>query len=92
MAYHNRGCLGSYDFDHIVEYARKRFIDGIDTVSLMNQARSETEKEEIALVCLLSVDDDIVKEIQLHCRHADSCTLTNCRGLLREMIEKELAK
>lgn len=92
MAYRHRGCLGEYDFDHIVGYARKRFIEGIDTVSLMSQAKSDTEKEEIALVCLLSVEDHIVRDIRLNCRYSDTCRMTNCREILRNMIEKELAE
>ena len=91
MVCHNRGCLGHYDFDQIAVHARKRFIEGIDTVSLMNQAQSETEKEEIALVCLLSVDDDVVEDIQLNCRYASSCKLTNCRDKIRDILERELA-
>lgn len=91
MVCHNRGCLGKYDFDHIAMYARKRFVEGIDTVSLMRQASSETEREEIALVCLLSVEDTLVRDIQLNCRYADSCKMTNCRNMLRSMISRELA-
>jgi len=91
MVCHNRGCLGKYDFDQIALYARKRFIEGIDTVSLMNQAKSETEREEIALVCLLSVDDEVVKDIQLNCRYAGTCKLTNCHDKLRDLLEKQLA-
>ena len=92
MVRRNRGCLGDYDFDHIAMYARMRFVEGIDTVSLMSQASNDTEREEIALVCLLSVDEATVQEIQLNCRYADSCKITNCRSLLREMINAELAR
>ncbi len=92
MACHDLSCLGNYDFDQIAMYARKRFIEGVDTVSLMNQANSEKEREEIALVCLLSVDDDLVKDIKLHCRHSETCMLADCRDKLRSMLEKELSK
>lgn len=92
MVCHNRGCLGNYDFDQIALHARKRFIEGIDTVSLMQAAKSETEKEEIALVCLLSVEQNVVKDIQLSCRYASTCKLTNCHAMLRDMLDKELAE
>ena len=91
MVNRTRGCLGDYDFDHIAMYARKRFVEGIDTVSLMSQAGSEKEREEIALVCLLSVKDEVVNDIQLSCRHANSCKITNCRDKLRDLINDELA-
>ncbi len=92
MASHDLSCLGKYDFDQIAMYARKRFIEGIDTVSLMKQARSEKEKEEIALVCLLSVEDEIVEDIKLSCRYSKTCMLTDCRDKLREILEKEFSK
>ena len=87
----NPRCLGNYDFDHIAYFARKRFVDGIDTISLLQQAKTRREKEEIALVCLLDVEDDLVRDIQLDCRHAGKCSVTDCRDRLRKMIEQDLA-
>jgi len=90
MANRNPGCFGHYDFDSIADVARKRFIDGCSTVSLLEQAQSETEREEVALVCMLDVEDKTVLDIQLDCRHADDCKVTNCREKLRRLIETEL--
>ena len=59
MACSTPGCLGNYDFDHIAYYARKRFVEGYDTVTLLEQARTEQEKEEIALVAMLDIEDNI---------------------------------
>ena len=91
MAYYNHGCLGNYDFDHIAGYARQRFIDGVSTLDLMQQAQSTRDKEEIALVCLLDVDDEVVKDMKLSCRFADACKMTNCRRMLKGMIDSEIA-
>ena len=91
MTCHNPGCLGNYDFDRISFYARKRFIEGCDTVTLLRQAGSDSEKEEIALVSMLDVEDDVVRDLQLSCVHAGTCKVTNCRTLLKAMIEAELA-
>lgn len=90
MTCHNPGCVGNYDFDRICYYARKRFIEGCETVALLQQARSEREKEEIALVCLLSVEDDVVQKLELSCAHDHSCKITNCRALLKTLLEAEL--
>ena len=90
MVNHSAGCFGNYDFDHIAKYAKKRFVDGNSTISLLKQARSETEREEIALVCMLDVDDEVVLDIKLDCRYADDCKVTNCRDKLRKLIETEL--
>jgi len=87
----NPGCLGNYDFDHIVYYARKRFIEGYSTVSLIAQAASQREKEEIALVCLLDVEDEKIKNLKLSCRHSDTCKVTSCRDRLKKMLESEMA-
>lgn len=90
MANHSPGCFGNYDFDNIANFARKRFVEGNSTISLLEQARSETEKEEIALVCMLDIDDEIVLDINLDCRYADDCKVTNCRDKLRNLIATEL--
>ncbi len=90
MANHSPGCFGNYDFDNIAKFAKKRFVDGNSTISLLKQAHSETEREEIALVCMLDVDDEIVLDVKLDCRYADDCKVTNCRDKLRKLIEIEL--
>lgn len=90
MANRSPGCFGNYDFDHIAHYAKRRFVDGCNTITLLSEAKSETEREEIALVCLLDVEDELVLDIQLGCRYADECKVTNCRDKLRTLIETEL--
>ncbi len=90
MVCHNPGCLGNYDFDHIAYFARKRFIEGFNTITLMELASTEREKEEVALVCMLDVEDEKIKDLQLSCRHSTTCSVTNCRTKLRKMINEEL--
>lgn len=90
MACHNPGCLGNYDFERISFYARKRFVEGRNTIELLEQAGSEREKEEIALVSLLDVEDDVIRNLQLSCKHAGQCKVTNCREKLKVMIEEAL--
>lgn len=87
----NPRCMGNYDFENIARYAKKRFIDGFDTVALLEQAKTAREKEEIALVCMLDVDDNLVQDLRLDCRHADQCKATDCRDRLRKLIEQDLA-
>jgi len=80
-------CLGDYQFTRIAEYAKKRYIDGISTVTLLSQANSEREREEIALVCLLDVEDNEVKNLKLTCKYADKCKIDFCRDVLRKLIQ-----
>ncbi len=92
MACYNPGCLGNYDFEHIAFFARRRFVEGCDTVALLEQANSECEKEEIALVCLLDVSDDKLRDLQLSCRYAGQCKVMDCRDKLRKMIKEDLER
>ena len=85
------GCLGNYDFDHIAYFARKRFVEGYDTVTLMNLATSEQEKEEIALVAMLDIEDNVIQDLSLECIYAAECKVTTCRQKLKKMIEEDLA-
>ena len=89
MVFKNPGCLGDYDFDRIACFARKRFIDGVSTIALMEQASCDREKEEIALVCLLDVEDDMVRALHLDCKYKNECEITNCRKVLRQLIENQ---
>ena len=91
MACQNPRCLGNYDFDRIAFFARKRFVEGCNTVTLLEQAESECEKEVIALVCLLDVEDNKIRDLQLSCKHADLCKVIDCRDKLKIMIEEDLA-
>jgi len=84
-------CLGNYDFDKIAYFARMKFIEGYSTIELLKLASSEHEKEEIALVCLLDVDDDNIRDLQLSCKYAGVCKSIDCREKLKSMIEEELA-
>lgn len=85
-----RKCRANYDFDRIADFAKKRFVDGINTVALLERAESIREKEEIALVCLLDVEDDKIRDLQLCCTHSRICKVMDCRDRLKKIIEKEL--
>ena len=90
MACSNPVCLGNFNFNHIADLAIKRFVDGLSTIDLMKHASSEREKEEIAMVSLLDVDDEKMRALELCCKHAEKCSAINCRERLRLLVEKEL--
>ena len=90
MACYIPGCMGGYDFNNIAQFARKRFIEGYNTIDLMTKAKTYREKEEIALVAMLDLDDKTVADLKLDCKHAGRCRVTNCRSLLRKMINESL--
>lgn len=85
-------CLGHYDFEEIAGFAKSRFVDGIATLTLLDQAQSQREREEIALVAMLDIVDDQIRTIELHCPYADACKITDCRQKLRSMISERLSR
>jgi len=92
MSCQNPRCMGNYDFDHIVFFAKKRFVEGCNTIELLVAAKTECEKEEIALVCLLHLEDDTIRDLKLCCKYAGQCKAINCRDKLKKMIENELGQ
>jgi len=90
MACYVSGCLGNYNFDNIALFARKRFIEGCNTIDLMRNARTHREKEEIALVAMLDLNDRTVTDLKLDCNHAGTCKVTHCRNQLKKMINEGL--
>ena len=92
MHCHNSGCMGNYDFDHISYFAKKRYIEGCNTIELLSAAKTEREKEEITLVCLLDLEDDKIRDLQLCCKYAGRCKTIDCRDRLKKMIEQEFEK
>jgi len=90
MVSHIPECMGNYDFDNIAFFARKRFIEGCNTIELMEAAKTQREKEEIALVCLLHVANDKIQDIELSCKYASECKVMDCRKRLINMIAEEI--
>ena len=103
MHHQESECMGNYDFDHIAYFAKKRFIEGCNTIALLAEllaaAKIEREKEEIALVSLLELEGDKIKELQVRCRYAGQCKTSagqcrtsDCIKKLKKMIEQKLEK
>ena len=90
MQHKRPDCLGNYDFDHIAAYAKRRFVDGCSTVAMIAEAKTQRAREEIALVSMLDIADDEIVDIELRCRHASKCRITDCRDRLRKMIKARL--
>ncbi len=90
MVSHIPECMGDYDFDKIAFYAKKRFVEGCSTIELMAAAKTQRDKEEIALVSLLHVTNDKIQDIELTCKHASKCKVLDCRERLINKITKEI--
>ena len=103
MKCYDTECMGNYDFDHIAYYAKRRFIDGCNTIAFLVEllafAKTGREKEEIALVCSLELEGDRIKELQVRCRYAGQCKTdagqcrtSDCIKKLKKMIVQQLEK
>jgi len=90
MASHIPECMGNYDFDKIAFYAKKRFVDGCNTIDLLETAKTIREKEEIALVSLLHVAKEEIQNLQITCNYASECKVMECREVLINKIAEEI--
>jgi hypothetical protein len=84
--------MGKYNFDHIAFFAIKRFVEGWNTVDLLGSARTELEKEEIALVCLLHLDDNAMDDLHLCCHYDGHCKAISYRNRLKKLIKEKIDK
>lgn len=83
------GCMRKYDFDHIAYYARKRYVEGISTIVLLCNAKTECEKTLIVLASLLDLDDDKIRELKPYCSETCRRKMFDLRDRLRSMLEQE---
>ena len=83
-------CMGNYNFDKIAFFAKKRFIEGCSTIELMQAAKTQREKEEVALVSLLHVTNNEIRDIKLTCNYASKCEVMDCRERLINRIAAEI--
>jgi hypothetical protein len=81
--------MRQYDFDHIAFYARKRYVEGISTIVLLCNAKTESEKTLIVLASLLNLDDDEIRELKPYCSPKCQRLLFDLRDRLRLMLEQE---
>ena len=85
------GCMRKYDFDRIAFYARKRYVEGISTIVLLSNAKTECEKALIVLASLLDLDDDRIRELKPYCSAQCQRLMFDLRDQLKSMIEQECA-
>jgi hypothetical protein len=83
------GCIRQYDFDQIAFYARKRYVEGISTIMLLCSAKTESEKTLIALVSLLDLEDEKIRELKPYCSQQCQRLMFDLRDRLKSMLNQE---
>ena len=89
MPCNNPECLRKHKYARIAFYARKHYVDGVNTIALLCEARSEDEKMQIVLASLLDLDDDGFGDLLPFCSHRCRCRMLDLRKQLRHMIALE---
>ncbi len=84
------GCFCDYDMDELVAVARKRFVEKVPTVDLMESSQSLKEKDEICIVSLLDVDDEKLEALMKESLIDEKCDVISCRRLLKKQISRKL--
>jgi hypothetical protein len=89
MPCQNPACIRQYDFDQIAFFARKRYVEGISTIMLLCSAKTESEKTLIALVSLLDLEDDKIRELKPYCSQQCQRLMFDLRDRLKSMLNQE---
>ena len=89
MPCQNPDCIRQYDFDHIAFYARKRYVEGVSTIVLMCNAKTESEKVLIVLASLPDLDDDNIRQLKPYCSAECQRLMFDLRDRLKLMMKQE---
>ena len=84
------GCFCDYDIDELIEVARKRYVDKVPTVDLMQRSGSPKEKDEVCIVSMLDVDDEKLAELVKKSLIDEKCDVISCRRFLKKQISRKL--
>lgn len=92
MPCQNPDCIRQYDFDHIAFYARKRYVEGVSTIVLMCNAKTESEKTMIVLASLLDLDDENIRQLKPYCSAICQRQMFDLRDRLKVIIDQECCR
>ena len=92
MPCQNPDCIRQYDFDHIAFYARKRYVEGVSTMVLMCNAKTESEKTLIVLASMLDLDDDNIRQLKPYCSAKCQRHMYDLRDRLKLIIDQECCR
>ena len=83
----SRFCFGKYDIRELLPIVQKKFVDGFSTVELLKETQNDEEKDKVAIVALLDLDEETVMHMLSDNKngHGDF-HLLSCRNWLKKML------
>ncbi len=79
-------CFCQVAMEELIEWARKRYLEGISTVQLLRLAKNRQEKEAVSIVALLDLSDEELSRVLSPLRASD-CNVLACREHVRKWLD-----
>ena len=80
-------CFGKYYILEFLPIVQKKFVDGFSTVELLKEAQNDEEKDKVAIVALLDLDDGTVMHMLSDKKNGnEDFDILSCRNWLKKML------
>ena len=87
MYYKPKLCFCRYRVDELAALAKTKFIEHRSTIDMMENAGSDIERAEVAIISLFDVDDATLMEVMKGKLEDGDCNVVSCRRMLKRQIE-----
>lgn len=87
MYYKPKLCFCRYRVDELAAFAKTKFIEHRSTIDMMENAGSDKERAEVAIISLFDVDDATLREVMEGKLEDVDCNVVSCRRMLKRQIE-----
>jgi hypothetical protein len=92
MHYEPKLCFCRYRVDELAELAKTKLIEHRSTIDMMESAKSDTERAEVAIISLFDVDDVTLRDVMEGKLEDGECNVVSCRRMLKRQIETLIDK
>ncbi len=85
----SRFCFAKYDIRELLPIVRKKFVDGFSTVELLKEAQNDEEKDKVAIVALLDLNDGTVMRMLSDNKNGnEDFHILSCRNWLMKTLRQ----
>ena len=79
--------FGEYDIMELLRIVKKKFVNGFSTIELLKEAQNDEEKDKVAIVALLDLDDGTVMHMLSDKKNGnEDFDILSCRNWLKKML------